>query len=142
MDGQKGKLLWRRNLVLEGAVGRKILVIEDDALARKLLEDYLGVRGYDVVCATNGADGVAMARSTEPDLVVCDVLLPRKSGYEVCFELKRPSAGRSFPVLLMSAILQDAPQQAYAAELKADGMFVKPFRMKAMLERIEQLLPA
>lgn len=121
-------------------MGRKILVIDDDALARQLLEDYLTAHGYDVVCATNGADGVTMAQSTDPDLVVCDVLLPRKSGYEVCFELKRPSAGKSFPVLLMSAILQDGSQQKYAEELHADGLFVKPFRMAAMLERIEQLL--
>ncbi len=122
-------------------MGRTILVIEDDALARRLLEDYLTSHCYDVVLATNGADGVEIARTTEPDLVVCDVLLPRKSGYEVCFELKRPAAGRAFPVLLMSAILSDTPQQGYAEELHADGVFVKPFRMAAMLKRIEELLP-
>lgn len=122
-------------------MGRKILVIEDDALARRMMQDYLTSHGYDVLLATNGADGIELARSAEPDLVVCDVLLPRKSGYEVCFELKRPSAGRTFPVLLMSAILEDTPQKSYAEELHADGVFVKPFRMRAMLERIEQLLP-
>lgn len=120
---------------------KRILVIEDDLYGRKLLHDYLVSKGYDVECATNGVEGLERAQAFAPDLVVCDVILPRKSGFEVCFDLKRPSADRQPPVLLMSAILQGDSEQRYARELNADGVFVKPFSMKVMLARIEQLLP-
>lgn len=121
-------------------MAKKILVIEDDPYGRKLLHDYLVAKGYDVECATNGVEGLERARETQPDLVVCDVILPRKSGFEVCFDLKRPTEERRPPVLLMSAILEGEGEQRYASDLQADGMFVKPFSMKTMLERIEQLL--
>ena len=122
-------------------MGKKILIIEDDQRGRKMLTDYLIAHGYEVDWATNGVDGVKLARDFDPDLVVCDVLLPRMSGFEVCFELKRHHhQQRDVPVLLMSAILEGAAEQKYAADLHADGMFVKPFKLKTMLARIEQLL--
>ena len=125
------------------AAGKRVLVIEDDETARRLLEDYLTARGYDVVAATNGADGLDLARESKPDVVLCDVLLPRKSGFEVCFELKRRSAERPPPVVLMSAILQGGADQRYAKEgVHADAYFVKPFPMSTMVSRIEQLLDA
>ena len=119
---------------------KKILVIEDDVYGRTLLYDYLVAKGYDVECASNGVEGLERARASKPDLVVCDVILPRKSGFEVCFDLKRPCEASRPPVLLMSAVLEGDAERRYADELRADGVFVKPFRMKAMLARIEQLL--
>jgi DNA-binding response OmpR family regulator len=120
-----------------------VLVIEDDETARRLLEDYLTARGFEVVAATNGAEGLELARQRKPDVVLCDVLLPRKSGFEVCFELKRRGADPSPPVVLMSAILQGGADQRYAKEgVHADAYFVKPFPMSAMVSRIEQLLAA
>lgn len=124
-------------------MGKRILVIEDDVVGRRLLSDYLEAHGHEVLWASNGADGVDLARRVEPDVVLCDVLLPRKNGFEVCFELKRPALGRTFPVVLMSAVLlDDSPEQRYAAGLRADGCFVKPFSMAAMLAHIEQLATA
>jgi DNA-binding response OmpR family regulator len=122
------------------ATSKRILVIEDDPVNREMLQDCLLARGYQVVWASNGAEGVEMAKLVNPDLVLCDVLLPKKSGFEVCFELKRAS---STPVVLMSAILQGGAEQRYAKEdLRADAYLVKPFPMSTMLARIEQLLAA
>jgi DNA-binding response OmpR family regulator len=119
---------------------KRILVIEDDPIGREMLKDCLAARGYHVVWAENGVDGVELAKLTSPDLVLCDVLLPKKSGFEVCFELKRQSRA---PVVLMSAILQGGDEQRYAKEgLRADAYLTKPFPMSAMLARIEQLLAA
>lgn len=121
-------------------VPKRILVIEDDPVGREMLWDCLTARGYHVVWASNGVEGVELARLLSPDLVLCDVLLPKKSGFEVCFELKR---GSRTPVVLMSAILKGDEEQRYAKEdLRADAYLMKPFPMSAMIARIEQLLAA
>ncbi len=120
---------------------KRILVIEDDPIGRTLVQDYLVARGYSVMAATNGAEGLELARMVRPDLVLCDVLLPKKNGFEVCFELKRPSNGPPLPVVLMSAILGGRDEHHYAEkELRADAILVKPFAMSAMLSSVEQLL--
>jgi DNA-binding response OmpR family regulator len=122
-------------------VTKRILVIEDDSVGRSLLTDALTARGYSVIAAVNGVEGVELARMVRPDLVLCDVLLPKKSGFEVCFELKRPTNGPPLPVVLMSAVLGGPHEQAYAsASLHADAILVKPFTMSAMLAQVEQLL--
>lgn len=122
---------------------KRILVIEDDAVGRTLLHDYLVARGYAVIAATNGAEGLELAKMVRPDLVLCDVLLPKKNGFEICFELKRPSNGPPLPVVLMSAILGSRDEMTYAErDLHADAILVKPFAMSAMLARVEQLLAA
>ncbi len=121
---------------------KKILVIEDDHVGGTMLRDYLSAHGYDVHWAKNGVEGVERARELHPDIVLCDVLLPRKSGFEVCFELKRPWADgeRPPPIVLMSAVLERDAERRYATDLRADAYFVKPFKMGTMLARIEQLL--
>lgn len=125
------------------AVKKRILVIEDDAVGRTLVHDYLVAHGYAVIAAVNGAEGLELAKLLRPDLVLCDVLLPKKNGFEVCFELKRPSNGPPLPVVLMSAILSNRDEKKYAeSDLHADAVLVKPFAMSAMLARVEQLLAA
>lgn len=124
-------------------VAKKILVIEDDPVGRRMISDFLTAKGYQVIWAANGADGVEMARMVSPDLVLCDVLLPRKSGFEVCFDLKRVGSEIKAPVVLMSAVLRSSEEQTYAKNgLQADAYLVKPFPMSTMLARIEQLLAA
>lgn len=118
---------------------KKILVIEDDPVGRIAIRDYLTAHGYEVHTVLDGASGVSMARALEPDLVLCDVLLPRKSGFEVCFELKREA--NPAPVVLMSAILRGEEEQRYGREgVHADSYLIKPFSMGAMLTRIRQLI--
>ncbi len=69
------------------------------------------------------------------------MLLPQKSGFEVCFEIKRASATRDVPVIFMSAVCRDTYSEAYASiDLRAQGYFVKPFSVTAMMERIHELL--
>jgi DNA-binding response OmpR family regulator len=124
-------------------VKKRILVIEDDPVGRSLLTDYLVARGYAVIAATNGAEGLELAKLVRPDLVLCDVLLPKKNGFEICFELKRPTNGPPLPVVLMSAILSSKDEKRYAeSDLRADAILVKPFAMSAMLAQVEQLLAA
>jgi DNA-binding response OmpR family regulator len=120
---------------------KRILVVEDDPIGQKVVVDSLRARGYEVSVARTGVEGVEMAKRERPDLVLCDVLLPRKSGFEVCFEIKRADETRDVPVILMSAVCRDGYSEFYASvSLTAEAYFVKPFAMRAMLSRIEQVL--
>jgi DNA-binding response OmpR family regulator len=122
---------------------KRILVVEDDPINQKVFVDFLSAHGYRVSVARTGLEGVEKASVLRPDLVVCDVLLPQKSGFEVCFEIKRSPATRDVPVIFMSAVCKDRHSEVYASEqLKAQGYFVKPFAMSEMLQRIRELLPS
>jgi DNA-binding response OmpR family regulator len=121
----------------------RILIIEDDPIGQKVLVDCLTAHGYEVSVARTGPEGVEKAASEKPDLVLCDVLLPQKSGFEVCFDIKRADVTREVPVIFMSAVCKDAYSESYASvDLHAQGYLVKPFSMSVMLERVRQVLVA
>jgi DNA-binding response OmpR family regulator len=124
-------------------MSKRILVIEDDAIGQKFVVDCLTAHGYEVSVARTGPEGVQRATQDRPDLVLCDVLLPQKSGFEVCFEIKRSATTRDVPVIFMSAVCKDSYSEYYASvDLRAQGYLVKPFSMSAMLERVRQALAA
>lgn len=124
------------------AGGKTILVVEDDPVNGLVLLDYLEAHGYSVRLSKTGPDGVAAFDKDRPDLVLVDVLLPRKNGFEVCFDIKRTERGRATPVLLMSAIYKDiAHAETYAKnELGAQGFLVKPFELAALLAQVRSLI--
>ena len=135
-------LEWQRSREEAGAVMSKtILVVEDDPTGRKAIVDFLTSLGYQVEVATNGVDALEAYDRVRPDLALVDVLLPRKSGFEVCFEIKRKSHGRETPVLLMSAVRCDTFDVKYAsADLRAQGYLMKPFRMSSLAMQVRELL--
>jgi DNA-binding response OmpR family regulator len=126
---------------MDSSPAKRILVIEDDPIGQKVIVDALTAYGYAVSVARTGPEGVEKAARERPDLVVCDVLLPQKSGFEVCFEIKRAAGTRDVPVIFMSAVCRDTYSSAYASvDLRAQGYFVKPFSLTMMMARIGELL--
>jgi DNA-binding response OmpR family regulator len=121
---------------------KTILVVEDDPVNRLVLLDYLEAHGYRVFVSRTGPDGVAAFWKDRPDLMLVDVLLPLKNGFEVCFDIKRTPEGQATPVLLMSAIYKDvAHADGYAkTDLGAAGFLVKPFELGELLERVHTLI--
>ena len=120
-------------------MSQRILVIEDDPINQKLFHDFFTAHGYRVSIARTGPEGVEKAAILRPDLVVCDVLLPQRSGFEVCFEIKRTPHGKKTPVFLMSAIYKDLEHaEGYARnDLKAQAYFVKPFDLERLLSHVQ-----
>lgn len=121
---------------------KKILLVEDDPVSAMVLGDFLEANGYDVTLAKNGVDALTEFERVTPDAMLVDVMIPKRSGFEVCFEVKRTEKGRSTPVILMSAVYRDQDHaQKYARDdLRAEAYLVKPFDMKAMLAQLETLL--
>jgi DNA-binding response OmpR family regulator len=118
-------------------MAQRILVIEDDPSILRGLQLNLGMEGYVVRSAMDGETGLALARSEDPDLVVVDVMLPRKGGLEVVREIR--ASDPELPVLILSAKGQEGDKVA-GLQLGADDYMVKPFGLKELLARIEALL--
>jgi DNA-binding response OmpR family regulator len=121
---------------------KKILVVEDDPVNAQILSDFLAANGYATAQASTGTEGIERFKSERPDLMLVDVQLPRKNGFEVCFEVKRSPEGRELPVLLMSAVYTDREHadRYSSGSLRADGYLTKPFDLADLLARVRRLL--
>lgn len=121
---------------------KTILVVEDDPLNLQILTDFLAAHGYRIRGAQTGPEGVESFRAARPDLMLIDIQLPRKNGFEVCFEVRQEDAGRDLPVLLMSAVYTDTEHALRYSEqgLRADGYVTKPFELSALLEKVRGLI--
>lgn len=118
---------------------KRILVVEDDPVSARVLRDLLRARGYDVTLAHTGPEGLEAFVRDGPSLVLIDVMLPRKNGFELCFDIRRTPSGSDVPVILMSAVYTDREHaERYAAtDLRAHAYLVKPFALSALLEEVE-----
>jgi CheY-like chemotaxis protein/predicted regulator of Ras-like GTPase activity (Roadblock/LC7/MglB family) len=117
----------------------KVLVVDDSLSVRKVVERALLGRQMQVVCAATGSEALERIERDEPDVIVCDVLMPDKDGYEICEFVKRhPRLGRT-PVLLMSGIVNDDVRER-AARVQSADVLSKPFAADDLLRRLEALL--
>ena len=123
----------------------RILVVEDDAAIAMGLQDDLALEGYEVEIARDGEVGSSRAREGGFDLVLLDVMLPRKDGFEVCRELRRGGVG--VPIIMLTAKTHEA-EKVLGLEVGADDYVTKPFspaelraRIKAVLRRVAHDVP-
>ncbi len=104
---------------------KKILVIEDHALMRRNVVTILTMEGYAAISAANGRDGLALARSELPDLILCDILMPELDGHEVLRALRSDPATAAIPFVFLTAKDEKSDQRA-GMNLGADDYLTKP----------------
>jgi DNA-binding response OmpR family regulator len=119
------------------APGKTILVIEDEPAMVLGLTDALAFEGYRAVAATTGRQGVALARSEVPDLVLLDLMLPDTNGFEVCALLRQQS--RTVPIIILSARGQES-DKIRGLDAGADDYVTKPFSVGELVARVRALL--
>lgn len=117
-------------------MGKRILVIEDEASIQNILRIFLEDAGYQVTLADDGMDGIAAFHKDSFDLVLLDIMMPRLDGYSVCEMIRNES---SKPVILLTA-LDDEDNQMKGFNLLADDYITKPFSMPLVLKRMEAVL--
>ena len=114
----------------------KLLVVDDDANICDMLKLYFENEGYDVKTVNDGVEGVNFFKMFEPDLVLLDIMLPKKDGYQVCREIREVS---SKPIIMVTA-KGEIIDKVLGLELGADDFVVKPFDMKELSSRIKAVL--
>jgi len=119
----------------------KVLLVDDDPVILKLLQVNFEMEGYTVMMANDGLEGVEMARSKRPDIVLCDIMMPKMDGLEVTRALKADEETRGIPIILLSARAQAFDIQE-GKDVGADDYVTKPFDPLELLDRVKDLLEA
>jgi len=117
---------------------KKILIVEDEELIYSLLERKLKREGYDVVIGKDGVEGLEKMRSEKPDLVLLDIIMPKKGGFEVMEEMRRDSALKDIPVVVVSNSGQPVELDR-ARELGAKDWVIKTeFDPQEVIEKVKK----
>lgn len=113
------------------------LVIEDNLEIRENTTELLELAGYKVITASNGMEGIDVAIANMPDVILCDIMMPKTNGYEVLQELKRNSVTARIPFIYVTASAEKKEIQL-AMEMGADGYVRKPFDIGELIDTIEK----
>ena len=115
---------------------KSILVVDDAASVRKLLQDYLTQQGFRVLTSTNGQEAIYEARRSNPDLILLDIMMPQMDGFEFLRQYRKE---KQTPVIVITA-REEETDAVLGLELGADDYVVKPFRMRELVSRVRAVL--
>ena len=122
-------------------MGKRVLIADDEPNIVASLEFLMEQAGFEVKLAANGQEALELVASFRPDLVLLDVMMPVKNGYEVCQSLKSDPATRTVKVVMLSAKGRDV-EVAKGLELGADAYVTKPFSTRDLVAQIRGMLDA
>ena len=122
-------------------MGKRVLIAEDERNIVESLTFVLSREGYEVTHAFDGADGLAKARASHPDIIVLDLMLPKLSGFDILKEIRADTAMKSTPVLMLTAKGQAGDRRA-AEDLGVNAFVTKPFSNADVVAQIAKLLDA
>jgi twitching motility two-component system response regulator PilH len=120
-------------------MSRTILVVEDSPTEMQIVKNALQSRGYTVITAANGEEGIEKARRERPQLVVLDIILPGKNGYQVCRDLKSSPDTRDVPVIMLTSKNQES-DRFWGMKQGADAYLTKPWREEELLATVARHL--
>jgi DNA-binding response OmpR family regulator len=122
----------------EKKIGKKILLVDDDPEIIESLRFTLEAKGYEVLIARDGNQGLAMAEREDPDLMILDMMMPKRSGFLVLEKIRRT---RPVPLrVIMITANEGSRHKAYAEMLGVDDYIRKPFGMDRLVESVDRLL--
>lgn len=126
----------RRN---EDVNAKKILIIDDSPTELQMIAAPLRAQGYDVVTAMSGEEGLSKAAAERPTLILLDVVMPGKNGFQMCRILKQDPATKEMPIVFVTS--KDQPQDRFwGMKQGADGYVAKPFTRETLLDAVQRLL--
>jgi len=116
-----------------------VLVIDDDPVILELLRVNFEIEGFNVVCARDGDEGLAMAQELHPDVVISDIMMPRRDGLQLLSDLKGDPRTEDLPVILLSAKAQKSEVQ-HGLDMGADDYITKPFDPIQLIDRLNAVM--
>ena len=122
-------------------MSKRILIVEDQEDNRTILRDLLSKAGFELIEAVNGEDGVALALSKRPDLILMDIQLPVMDGYEATRRIKANAELKAIPVIAVTSYALSG-DEAKARAAGCDGYVAKPFSPRQLLATVREYLPS
>jgi len=120
-------------------MGKVILIVEDDPKSLTLTKDLLRLSGFTTIQATDGKQGVELAKAVKPDLILMDIMMPKMDGYAACRAVKADQATSNIPVVMLTAVGYELNKKL-AEQVGADGYVTKPFGRQELMDAIIPLL--
>ena len=120
-------------------MAKKILLVDDEVDIVSMIQLRLEASGYEVIVAGDGNSAYGMAKSTSPDLIILDLMLPGMDGYQVCRLLKFDQNYKNIPIIILSAKSQQEDKE-WGQKAGADFYLTKPFKQEELLAKIKELL--
>lgn len=120
-------------------VNEKILVVDDEEHIAELISYNITSNGYKVITANNGNDAVKLAVEEKPNLILLDLMIPGKDGYDVCKDVRSNSEIRNTPIIMLTAKSEEL-DKILGLELGADDYITKPFSVRELLARVKAVL--
>jgi two-component system cell cycle response regulator DivK len=121
-------------------MSKRILVVEDQEDNRRIVRDLLTKNGYEMIEAVNGEEGVAMAQTERPDLILMDIQLPGLDGYEATRRIKADPALRQIPIIAVTSYALSG-DDAKAEAAGCDAYVTKPFSPRLLLAKVREYVP-
>lgn len=119
---------------------KKILIVEDESTLQRALSDFLNLEGFEVVNALDGESGISEAKKEKPDLILLDIILPKKDGYEVIDELKKEEETKNIPIILLTN-LETSENITRAFEKGVTNYLIKSdYKLEDIVKKIKELL--
>ena len=116
-----------------------VLVIDDDPVILELLRVNFEIEGFDVICATDGEEGLRRAQDDHPDIVISDIMMPKRDGLQLLDDLKHDPQTEDLPVILLSAKAQKSEVQ-HGLDMGADDYITKPFDPLELIDRLNAVM--
>jgi two-component system cell cycle response regulator DivK len=120
-------------------MSKKVLVVEDQEDNRKIIRDLLTTRGFEVIEAINGVEGLQLARSQQPDLILMDIQLPGMQGYEVIKLIKAEQNLKDIPIFVVTSYAMSG-DAGKAFKAGCNAYFAKPYSPRELLAKIQEIL--
>tara|TARA_A100000171_G_scaffold48743_1_gene56617 strand:- start:778 stop:1197 length:420 start_codon:yes stop_codon:yes gene_type:complete len=135
----KVKILNSKALNSTRQIMKKILLVEDNAIILDNVSEILEFEGYQTVVAKNGVEGLALAKSEKPDLILSDIDMPLMNGYEMLHEIRSDSELEKTPVVFLS-VKNHGQELVHGLQFGADAYICKPFDLTELLDTVEKHL--
>jgi twitching motility two-component system response regulator PilH len=119
--------------------GPKILIVDDSPTALRMTREALIEKGFETAVAVDGEAALEVAMSEQPALVLLDIVLPKKNGFQVCRKLKTDAGTRDMKVILLSSKKEDTDRE-WGLRQGADAYLTKPYELDELVSHIEQIL--
>lgn len=118
---------------------KKILIVDDEADIIEILQFVLEAQGFECITALDGEEGLKLARESNPDLIILDVMMPKMNGYKICRLLKFDEKYKNIPIFMITARSQDKDKEI-GEETGADEYITKPFQVDYVIEKVKSYL--